>query len=298
MEGHFLVGLVTPRLPSQPAIHNFQLLLPMNHRYHFPLSFQTVLPDDYRRNKAFGSLLALLRELGFWGVELNLNDTKEHDFETVRQFLDQHGLAFSMLATGLTARRLRLSLSHTNEAVRRHAVEKCRDMIAWVRSPQTGVILGLIKGGPSPEPEIARRQFALSLAEIVPRAKARQVPILVEVTNRYEAAVANTLADGVKLVGKYGADCAQVLPDTFHMNIEEADLLGALRANRDHFRSLHLSDNNRHFPGFGAIDFSRIVACLAEIGYQGRIAIEGNVRVDLASDLRATMKHLAPLLEG
>jgi sugar phosphate isomerase/epimerase len=270
----------------------------MNHRYRYPLSFQTVLPDDYSRNRGFGSLLDLLRELGFWGVELNLNDPKEHDFEPVRRFLGQHGLEFSMLATGLTARRLGLSLSHSNEAVRSRAVEKCREMIAWVGSPQTGIILGFIKGGPSPEPEIARRQFALSLAEIVPLAKARKVAILVEATNRYETAVANTVAEGAKLVGKYGVDCAQVLPDTFHMNIEEADLLGALRANRDHFRSLHLSDNNRHFPGFGAIDFGRIVACLPEIGYQGRLAIEGNIRLDLAGDLRATMKHLAPLLEG
>jgi sugar phosphate isomerase/epimerase len=270
----------------------------VNYRYRYPLSLQTVLPDDYSRNKDFGSLLELLRELGFWGVELNLGDSKDHDFEAVQRFLGQFGLEFSMLATGLTARRLGLSLSDSNEVARSRAVEKCREMIAWVRNPQTGVILGLIKGGPSPEPEIARRQFALSLAELVPTAKARKVAILVEATNRYETAVANTVADAVGLIGKHGVECAQVLPDTFHMNIEEADLPGALRANRDCFRSLHLSDNNRYYPGFGAIDFGRIVACLAEIGYQGRLAIEGNTRVDLRSDLRATMKHLAPLLEG
>lgn len=269
---------------------------PVNYRY--PLSLQTVLPNDYSRSKDFGSLLELLRELGFWGVELNLGNPKDHDFEAVRRFLKQFGLEFSMLATGLTARRLGLSLSDSNEAARSRAVEKCREMIAWVGSPQTGVILGLIKGGPSPEPEIARRQFALSLAELVPTARARKVAILVEATNRYETAVANTVADAGEIVGAHGVECAQVLPDTFHMNIEEADLLGALRANRDSFRSLHLSDNNRYFPGFGAIDFGRIVACLGEIGYQGRLAIEGNTRVDLKSDLRATMKHLAPLLEG
>jgi len=270
----------------------------VNHRYRYPLSLQTVLPDDYGRNQGFRSLLELLSDLGFWGMEFNLNDPRDHDFGAVRSFLGRFGLEFSMLATGLTARRLGLSLSDANEAARKRAVEKCREMINWVGSPRTGVILGLIKGGPSPEPEMARRRFALSLAEIVPTAKARRVPILVEATNRYETAVANTVAEGAGFVGEYGADCAQVLPDTFHMNIEEADLLGALRANRDRFRSLHLSDNNRLFPGFGAIDFGRIVAGLAEIGYQGRLGIEGNIRADLKGDLRATMKYLAPLLEG
>src|ERR1017187_10531902 len=152
----------------------------MNHRYRYPLSFQTVLPDDYSGNESFGSLLELLRELGFWGVELNLNDPQDHDFEAVRRFLGQFFLEFSTLATGLTAQRLGLSLSHSDEGARKRAVEKCREMINWIGSPKTGVILGLIKGGPSPEIENARRQFVLSLAEIVPAARARKVTILVE----------------------------------------------------------------------------------------------------------------------
>ena len=88
----------------------------MSSRFLYPLSFQTVLPDDYERNKGFGSLLTLLRELGFWGVELNLNDPKGHRFDAVRRYLARFGLEFSMFATGLTARRLGLSLSHTDEA--------------------------------------------------------------------------------------------------------------------------------------------------------------------------------------
>jgi sugar phosphate isomerase/epimerase len=270
----------------------------VSHRYRYPLSLQTVLPDDYARNKRFGSLLKLLRELGFWGVELNVGDPKEHDFEAVQRFLRRFGLEFSMLATGLTARRFGLSLSHPDEAVRRRSVDKCREMISWVGDPGTGVILGMIKGGTAPDARLARRRFALSLAKIVLEARKRRVPILIEATNRYETAVANTVAEAVGFGGKYGASCVQVLPDTFHMNIEEADLLGALRANREHFQSLHLSDNNRLFPGLGAIDFGRIIACLAKIGYTGRIAIEGNIRADLRSDLRATMKYLAPLLRA
>ena len=172
----------------------------MHHRYRYPLSLQTVLPDDYSRNRDFISLLKLLGELGFWGVELNLGDPKDHDFATVRQFLGQFGLEFSMFATGITARRLGLSLSHSSETVRRQAVKKCREMIEWVGGPETGVILGLIKGGPSQEPEIARRQFALSLAEIVPVARVHKVAILVEATNRYETAIANTVADAAGLV--------------------------------------------------------------------------------------------------
>lgn len=268
----------------------------MSSRFLYPLSFQTVLPDDYEKNKGFGSLLTLLRELGFWGVELNLNDPKGHRFDAVRRYLARFDLEFSMFATGLTARRMGLSLSHTDEGVRRHAAEKTKEMIGWVGNPGTGVIIGFLKGGLSPEPEISRRQFALSLKEIMPVAKARGVPVLVEATNRYETSVANTLAETAALVGRYGPDCAQILPDTFHMNIEEANTLKSLCVHRDRFTSLHLSDNNRRFPGFGAIDFSRIIAGLVNIGYKGRLAIEGNAGGDLRGDLKATVNYLAPFL--
>lgn len=270
----------------------------MNPRFRHPLSLQTVLPDDYESNGDFGSLLELLRELGFWGVELNVGDPADHPFEAVRRFLGRHGLRLSMLATGLAARRLGLSLSHPDEGERRRAVDKCKEMIGWVGDSGTGVIVGLLKGGPSPDPDAARRRFAASLESILPAAAARRVPVLVEATNRYETAVANTLEEAASLVEGHDARWAQILPDTFHMNIEETDAPAALRAHRGRIASLHLSDNNRRFPGFGAIDFGRIASALDEIGFRGRLAIEGNAPGDLRGDLRATIHHLTPFFGG
>lgn len=267
-------------------------------RYRYPLSFQTVLPDDYSRDESFRSLLGLLRELGFWGVELNMSDPQAFNFEAVRGYLGQFGLELSMLATGLTARRLGLSLSHPDETVRKRSVAKCREMIRWVKNPQTGIIVGFLKGGLSSDVETARRQFALSLTEIMPEAESQGSPLLIEATNRYESAVANTIDESVGALSAWGPAYAQVLPDTFHMNIEEADMLEILRRNLDRIRSLHFSDNNRRYPGFGAIDFPRIIKFLGKIGYQGRVAIEGDAQNDVLSDLRATMKYLAPRLEG
>jgi len=80
------------------------------------------------------------------------------------------------------------------------------------------------------------------------------------------------------------------------MNIEEANLEQALTAHRDCFSSFHLSDNTRHFPGLGAIDFSRVLEMLERIGYQGKLAIEGNVRRSFVEDAELSMQLLAPLL--
>jgi sugar phosphate isomerase/epimerase len=70
----------------------------------------------------------------------------------------------------------------------------------------------------------------------------------------------------------------------------------AMAAHRTCFTSFHLSDNTRHFPGFGAMDFAAIIRTLDELGYQGKLAIEGNVRTSFTSDVEVAMQRLAPLL--
>ncbi len=270
----------------------------MGESFRYPLSLQTVLPDDYPSNRGFESLLGTLRELGFWGLELNIGDPRGFAYDAVHRYLQNHGLEFSMLATGLTAHRLDLSLSSSDERVRSRSVAVCRELIDWIGNRVTGVIIGYLKGGQSPDREEARRRFARSLSEVVPRAEERHVRLLIEATNRYETAIANTVDEAAAFVEEYGPDVAQILPDTFHMNIEEADPFGALRRRQDRYASLHLSDNNRYFPGFGAIDFTRFIALLDEIGYRGRLAIEGNIVNDLVSDARKSVAHLAPLLSA
>jgi sugar phosphate isomerase/epimerase len=267
--------------------------------YRFPLSFQTVLPNDYGTSAAFQSLLETLRELSFWGVELNMSDPRSFEPEAVRSFLKgKFDLELSMLATGLTAKQAGLSLSHPSESVRQQSVEKCRQIVDWVAGSEAGVIVGFLKGGVAQDGEEARKRFARSLAEILPRAEERSVAVLIEATNRYESSVANTLEEAAGFLRDYSTRYAQILPDTFHMNIEEADMLESLRRHRDRFSSFHLSDNNRLFPGFGAIDFTRIIRLLRDIDYRGRLAIEGNVKKDVESDLRASITRLAPLLEA
>ncbi len=70
----------------------------------------------------------------------------------------------------------------------------------------------------------------------------------------------------------------------------------AMATHRTCFTSFHLSDNTRHFPGFGAMDFAAIIRALDELGYQGKLAIEGNVRTSFTSDVEIAMQRLAPLL--
>jgi sugar phosphate isomerase/epimerase len=76
------------------------------------------------------------------------------------------------------------------------------------------------------------------------------------------------------------------------MNIEESSFEAALMQALPWIISVHLSDNNRYFPGFGAIDFGEICAFLSQIGFSGGLAIEGEVKSDVVSDLTASVAYL------
>ena len=59
----------------------------MNGKYGFPLCIQLVPPDDIYGDKEFADTLELLKEKGFYGVELNITDFQGIDPEKLKVFL-------------------------------------------------------------------------------------------------------------------------------------------------------------------------------------------------------------------
>lgn len=64
------------------------------------------------------------------------------------------------------------------------------------------------------------------------------------------------------------------MPDTFHMNIEDASFRDEFLAAREFIGYVHVADSNRLAPGQGHIAFSEIFDALAEIGYNDWITAE------------------------
>jgi sugar phosphate isomerase/epimerase len=120
--------------------------------------------------------------------------------------------------------------------------------------------------------------------------------LLVEATNHYESSVANSLEDAAATIQDFRNPYLRILPDTYHMNIEERSMFGALIRFMDLYDSLHISDNNRLFPGLGGLDFLGLLRFLRDVGYAGGIAIEGNVRDSFEEDLGASMGLLRHML--
>ena len=266
-----------------------------NAPFAFPLAIQTVLPGDYQAQD-FRKKLSLLQKLGFSGVELNIACPEKVAPADLKALLGEYGLRLTMFASGATAKAEGRSLSDGDEGVRGASIERCKELVDYAAEFGAGVIVGFLKGGVSPDPEGARRRFRDSIASLEAHVRARQVPLLIEATNRYESSVANSLQDAAQMIEGLENPYLRILPDTFHMNIEERSMTGALIKYRHLYDSVHISDNNRLFPGLGAIDFFAVLRFLRDMGYSGGVAIEGNVRQTFEQDVEASVAVLNPML--
>jgi D-psicose/D-tagatose/L-ribulose 3-epimerase len=109
-----------------------------------------------------------------------------------------------------------------------------------------------------------------------------------EVLNRFENYLLNTSSEGVEFVKQVDHPNIKLLLDTFHMNIEEDSIGGAIRTAGDHLGHLHTGECNRKVPGKGRIPWREIGQALNDIQYDGNIVMEPFVKMGgtVGSDIK------------
>ena len=218
-----------------------------------------------------------LSEIGYDGIELAVRTPAKVDREKVLSLKEKTGLAVPALGTGQAYGDEGLSLTDTDSKVRKAACQRLEEHFEL--ASQIGaqvVIVGLIRGKTTPGTGRARCLELLEEAfkELGPRAHDRGVKMVIEPINRYETDLIATLDEGGELIEKSGVPGIGLLPDTFHMNIEEADPLGALRKWSSLAGHFHVADSNRWAPGHGHLDIGAHLSCLKEGGYKGWVSVE------------------------
>jgi sugar phosphate isomerase/epimerase len=116
--------------------------------------------------------------------------------------------------------------------------------------------------------------------------------VLLEPINRYECRYLNLVSDNLEIIEAVDHPNAGLLPDTFHMSIEETDVASSIRAAGDRVAHVHLGDNNRLLPGHGRLDWPSIFGALNEIGFEGAVSLECSTEGDPAETLPATAERL------
>jgi D-psicose/D-tagatose/L-ribulose 3-epimerase len=100
------------------------------------------------------------------------------------------------------------------------------------------------------------------------------ISIALEPVKRFETHFLNTAEQALELIQYAESPNLKIQLDTFHMNIEEADLSQAIESCGDKLIHMHLVDNNRGVPGMGHIPWLDVLRSLKKIGYEGAGCIE------------------------
>ena len=96
----------------------------------------------------------------------------------------------------------------------------------------------------------------------------------VEPLNRFETDILNTARQGAELMRLVAHPAVGLMLDTFHMNMEDDDIPGALHSAADHLIHFQANENHRGYLGTGHLDWTAIVRALGEIDYGGTISLE------------------------
>lgn len=147
----------------------------------------------------------------------------------------------------------------------------------------------------SPADHDAFVQYYTEILDVVAGSDAR---VLLEPINRYECGYLNSVRDNLRIIDEVAHPNAGLLPDLFHMSIEEANPAAALREAGDRIVHVHLGDSNRLLPGHGHLDWAEIFAALHDIGYDGHVNLECSTEGDPAISLPATASRLKPLVDA
>jgi D-psicose/D-tagatose/L-ribulose 3-epimerase len=113
------------------------------------------------------------------------------------------------------------------------------------------------------------------IGDVADEAAASGIMMTFEVVNRYETSVLNTAAEAVRFVELSGSRNLRIHLDTFHMAIEEADLVGAIRHALPYLGYLEFGQSSRGLLSTGSLDLARVLEETLCLGYAGRFGVEG-----------------------
>lgn len=211
--------------------------------------------------------------LGYDGVELALLNREQADLASLKRTLASTGIEIPMVSTGQIFADTGVSFTDPDPGKRKKAVEDFLGLMEVAAELGSMINIGRLRGVltdgvPSEE------YFLASMEQVLGRAETLGVTVALETVNRYEINFLNTCDECGAMIDRIGHPRLKMMPDVFHMNIEDPSLEGAFWRHASHIAYVHLADSNRWAPGRGHLDFAAIIGALRSSGFEGYTSVE------------------------
>ncbi|HCS50220.1 MAG TPA: isomerase [Planctomycetaceae bacterium] len=221
------------------------------------------------------SLLDDIKSWGYDGVELPMFDFDLGMNQKIGEKLKSTGLG----ATAVTVCTPEENPISPDVAIRQAGLERLKRAIDACQAAGAEKLcgpihsaLGEFTGSGRTEDEWKWAQEILTQA--ADHAKQADVTLVCEYLNRFECYFLNCAEDCSRFTREINHPNLKMMYDTFHANIEEKSITGAVEACQDQMVHVHISENDRSTPGEGGVNWDESFAALKKVNYDGWFVIE------------------------
>ncbi len=211
---------------------------------------------------------------GFNHVVVPLRDHSVIDPDAIARTFEDYGITAVVSANLLPE----ADISSLDSEIRQRGMERHRASFRLARDMGAvhvgGITYSLFGKADRPASDESRKYSADALGTLAEEARPMGLRVAMELLNRYETNMLNTVDQGLAFLRMAGSDNLYLHLDTFHMNIEEVDMMQALKKALPHLAYFELDQNDRGPLDRGQIDFQPLLAFLKNAGYDKLIGVE------------------------
>jgi sugar phosphate isomerase/epimerase len=235
------------------------------------MQFSYVLPDPslYANWAEFEGDLACMKEAGYDAVELQIVDPATFPEDRVRHALESVGYAMCAFQTGQSYATRGNCLSTADAAVRRRTTDLLKSFVELASRWNAVLVFGTLQGRLKDEPnrDVGEARIREAIRDVGAYATEKGATLAFEPVQHGEVGFHNTIAEVAGVVRAMNLPGVRLMIDTFHINIEERDLLSPIEGVRDLLAHVHLCETNRGIFGEGHWPIGPFLDELKRIGY-------------------------------
>lgn len=236
----------------------------------------------------------LLQRLGYEGIELG-TEFLDKPVEAIQAELKGTGIAVTAIVGSI-------QLLDPDPATRAKAVELDRKRLDMARALGAGWVIEVptfgacrfpeTAGTPSPH-AIEDKLLVDALKQLTPDVERTGVKILLEPLTKKETHFMNLQEHGARIIEQSGGQCARLLSDFYHMQMDEKDVVETLTRYGKYTGYVHLADGvKRTEPGSLPYDYRPGFKVLKKVGFSGWINVEANASMDADVALENALKYI------
>ena len=213
-------------------------------------------------------------EAGYNLLELPLLDPYSFDVEAAKKSL----APFNLEISSSMGHSLDSDISSEDSDAVKAGEDKLNKILEILHELESGYLAGVIYSALNKyqQPATAKgRQNSLEvLRRVAERAQGLGIQLGLEIVNRYETNIMNTARQGLAYLKDLDHPNVGIHLDTYHMNIEESDMVQPVLDCADKLVYVHIGESHRGYLGSGNVDFENFYKALNRIGYKGPMTFE------------------------